>query len=68
MRLSSVLQPNNRRVLVKRLLRTCLVGGVGSLSLRLTLTVRRVLCQVWDSPVLARVRAALLGLGRWGVV
>jgi hypothetical protein len=45
-----------------------LVGGAGSLSLRLALSVRRLLWQVWNSPVLARVRAALRGLGRWGVV
>jgi hypothetical protein len=44
------------------------VGGVGGLCLRLALRVRRLLCQVWDSPVLARVRSGLLGLGRWGVV
>ena len=44
------------------------VGGTGSLSLRLALSVRRFLWQVWHSSVLARVRAALLGLGHWGVV
>jgi hypothetical protein len=44
------------------------VGGAGGLSLRLALSVRRFLWQVWNSSVLARVRAALLGLGRWGVV
>jgi hypothetical protein len=44
------------------------VGGAGGLSLRLALSVRRLLCQLWDSPVLAPVRAALPGLGRWGVV
>jgi hypothetical protein len=44
------------------------VGGAGGLSLRLALRVRRLLWQVWDSPSLARVRAALLGLARWGVV
>jgi hypothetical protein len=44
------------------------VGGTGSLSLRLALSVRRFLWQVWHSSVLARVRAALLGLWRWGVV
>jgi hypothetical protein len=44
------------------------VGGGGSLSLRLALHMRRLLRQVWDSPILARVRAAVLGLGRWGVV
>jgi hypothetical protein len=44
------------------------VGGAGGLSLRLALRVRRVLRQVWGSPILARVGAALLGLGRWGVV
>jgi hypothetical protein len=44
------------------------VGGAGGLCLRLALRVRRLLWQVWDSPILARVRAALLGLGRWGVV
>ena len=44
------------------------VGGAGGLGLRLALSVRRLLCQVWGSPVLARVRAALPGLGRWGVV
>jgi hypothetical protein len=44
------------------------VGGTGGLGLRLARSVRRLLCQVWGSPVLARVRAALLGLGRWGLV
>jgi hypothetical protein len=44
------------------------VGGAGGLSLRLALSVRPLLRLVWDSPVLARVRALLLGLGRWGVV
>jgi hypothetical protein len=44
------------------------VGGAGGLSLRLALRVRRLLCQVWNSPILSRVRAALPGLGRWGVV
>jgi hypothetical protein len=44
------------------------VGGAGGLGLRLAVSVRRLLWQVWDSPILARVRAALLGLGRWGVV
>jgi hypothetical protein len=45
-----------------------LVGGAGSLTLRLAVRMQRVLCQVWGSPISARVRAALLGLGRWGVV
>jgi hypothetical protein len=44
------------------------VGGAGGLSLRLALRVRRFLWQVWNSSVLAQVRAALLGLGHWGVV
>jgi hypothetical protein len=44
------------------------VGGAGGLGLRLALRVRRLLWQVWNSSVLARVRGALLGLGRWGVV
>jgi hypothetical protein len=44
------------------------VGGAGGLGLRLALRMRRVLYQVWNSSVLARVRAALLGLGRWDVV
>ena len=44
------------------------VGGTGSFSLRLALSVRRLLCQLWDSPVLAPVRAALPRPGRWGVV
>ena len=44
------------------------VGGTGSFSLRLALSVRRLLRHLWDSPVLAPVRAALLGLGRWGMV
>jgi hypothetical protein len=44
------------------------VGGAGSLSLRLALRVRRLLWQVWGSPILARMRAVLAGLGRWGVV
>jgi hypothetical protein len=44
------------------------VGGAGSLGLRLALSMRRLLWQVWGSPILARVRASLLGLGRWGVV
>jgi hypothetical protein len=44
------------------------VGGAGGLGLRLALRMRCLLRQVWDSSVLARVRAALLGLGRWGVV
>jgi hypothetical protein len=44
------------------------VGGTGSFSLRLALSVRRLLRPLWDSPVLAPVRAALPGLGRWGVV
>jgi hypothetical protein len=44
------------------------VGGAGGLCLRLALRIRCVLCHVWRSPILARVRAALLGLGRWGVV
>jgi hypothetical protein len=45
-----------------------LVGGAGGLSLRLARSARHVLRQVWGSPVLARVRAAVLGLGGWGVV
>jgi hypothetical protein len=45
-----------------------LVGGAGGLGLRLALRMRCLLRQVWSSPILARVRAALLGLGRWGVV
>jgi hypothetical protein len=44
------------------------VGGAGGLSLRLAVRMQRLLRQVWNCPVLARVRAALLGLGRWGVV
>jgi hypothetical protein len=44
------------------------VGGTGSLGLRLALRMRRWLCQVWNSPILARVSAALPRLGRWGVV
>jgi hypothetical protein len=44
------------------------VGGAGGLSLRLALHVRRLVCQVWDSPILALMRAALPGLGRWSVV
>jgi hypothetical protein len=44
------------------------VGGAGGLGLRLALRVRRLLWQVWNSSVLARVRATFLGLGRWGVV
>jgi hypothetical protein len=44
------------------------VGGAGSLGLRLTLHVRRFVCLVWDSQVWAGVRAALTRLGRWGVV
>jgi hypothetical protein len=44
------------------------VGGVGGLGLRLALRIWRLMCQVWVSPILARVRAALPGLGRWGVV
>jgi hypothetical protein len=44
------------------------VGGAGSLSLRLALSVRRFFRLVWDSAILARVRSGLLGLGRWGVV
>jgi hypothetical protein len=45
-----------------------LVGGAGGLGLRLALRMRRLLWQVWNSSVLAHVRAAFLGLGRWGVV
>jgi hypothetical protein len=45
-----------------------LVGGAGGLGLRLALRMRCLLRQVWNSSVLARVRAALLGLRRWGVV
>jgi hypothetical protein len=45
-----------------------MVGGAGGLGLRLAVRMQRLLWQVWSSPVLARVRAALLGLGRWGVV
>jgi hypothetical protein len=45
-----------------------LVGGAGGLGLRLALRMRCLLRQVWNSSVLARVRAALLGLGHWGVV
>jgi hypothetical protein len=45
-----------------------LVGGAGGLSLRLAFRKRRLLWQVWNSSVLARVRAAFLGLGRWSVV
>jgi hypothetical protein len=45
-----------------------MVGGAGGLGLRLALRMRCALRQVWDSPVLARVRAALPRLGRWGVV
>jgi hypothetical protein len=45
-----------------------LVGGAGGLGLRLALHVRRLVCQVWDSQVLTGVRAALVRLGRWGVV
>jgi hypothetical protein len=44
------------------------VGGAGSLGLRLALQVRRLVCKAWGSPVLAGLRAALLGLGRWDVV
>ena len=44
------------------------VGGAGGLGLRLALHVRRLVCQVWDSQVLTGVRAALVRLGRWGVV
>jgi hypothetical protein len=44
------------------------VGGADSLSLRLALSVRRLLRQVWNSSILARLRASLVGLGRWGVV
>jgi hypothetical protein len=44
------------------------VGGAGGLTLRLAVRMQRLLRQVWNSPILARVRAALLGLGRWGVV
>jgi hypothetical protein len=44
------------------------VGGAGGLGLRLAIRMRCVLCQVWNSPILARVRFGLLGLGRWGVV
>jgi hypothetical protein len=45
-----------------------MIGGAGGLGLRLALRMRRVLCQVWGSSALARVRAVLPGLGRWGVV
>jgi hypothetical protein len=44
------------------------VGGAGGLSLRLALHLRRLVCQVWGSQVLAAVRAALTRFGRWGVV
>jgi hypothetical protein len=44
------------------------VGGAGGLGLRLAVCMQRLLRQVWGSPILARVRAALPGLGRWGVV
>jgi hypothetical protein len=44
------------------------VGGAGGFSLRLALHVRRLGFQIWDSPILAGVRAALARLGRWGVV
>jgi hypothetical protein len=45
-----------------------LVGGAGGLGLRLALRMQRLLRHVWGSPILAPVRAALLGLGRGGVV
>jgi hypothetical protein len=45
-----------------------LVGGAGSLGLRLAVRMQRFLRLVWDSAILARVRSGLLGLGRWGVV
>ena len=45
-----------------------LVGGAGSLGLRLALHLRRLVCLVWDSQVWACVRAAFARLGRWGVV
>jgi hypothetical protein len=44
------------------------VGGAGSFGLRLALRVQRLLRLAWGSPISARVRAALPGLGRWGVV
>jgi hypothetical protein len=44
------------------------VGGAGSLGLRLALHVRRWVCRAWDSQVLAVVRAAFARLVRWGVV
>jgi hypothetical protein len=44
------------------------VGGAGSLGLRLAVRMQRFLRLVWDSAILARVRSGLLGLGRWGVV
>jgi hypothetical protein len=44
------------------------VGGAGSLGLRLALHVKSLVCQAWDSQVLAALRAALARLGRWGVV
>jgi hypothetical protein len=45
-----------------------LIGGAGSLGLRLALHVRRWVCRAWDSQVLAVARAAFARLGRWGVV
>jgi hypothetical protein len=45
-----------------------LVGGAGSLGLRLALHVRRWVCRAWDSQVLAVARAAFARLIRWGVV
>jgi hypothetical protein len=44
------------------------VGGAGSLGLRLALHVRRLVCEAWGSPVLVCLRTALARLGRWGVV
>jgi hypothetical protein len=44
------------------------VGGAGSLGLRLALRMRCLLRQVWNSQVLVGVRATLHGLGRWVVV
>jgi hypothetical protein len=45
-----------------------LVGGAGSLGLRLALHVKRLVCRAWDGHVLTGVCAALRRLGRWGVV
>jgi hypothetical protein len=44
------------------------VGGAVSLSLRLALHVRRLVCQAWGSPVLAGLRLTLARLCRFVVV